>query len=407
MPKAPTTPLSCLFAINKPTGQVSMTLLNKLQPLFSNSALFKDPNAKQEEPKGKGKGRRAKWKQDRIKMGQGGTLDPLADGVLVIGTNAATKQLAGFLDCTKTYRAIGLVGCSTDSYDSDGKIVHEAKTWDQVTEEAVRDKLEMFRGEIEQTPPVYSALKMDGKPLYEYARSGLALPRPIPARKVTISDISLVSFTPGADRTDSYEFPKERLGDKEKLEMERLQKMVKEGRTEVPSEEEVVKEDEQKNEDNAAKETNGTSDLAATRPPIFEISLTVSSGTYIRSVVHDLGVALGTHCHVVKLTRTRQGGFSLAPNATTSTSKAASGSEQADAVASVAGGAGEEQAAKAEEPEPLERGCVEWSLLEKAIAKMDEAKKGGQSAKDALDAERDADGWLEWEREVLRNCKTV
>ena len=60
-----------------------MQLLNKLQPLFSSSALFKDQN-KSEEPqeKGKGKGRRGKWKEQRVKMGQGGTLDPLADGVL-------------------------------------------------------------------------------------------------------------------------------------------------------------------------------------------------------------------------------------------------------------------------------------------------------------------------------------
>ena len=102
MPKAPPAssgPLSCLFAINKPTGQVSMQLLNSLQPLFAASSLFaKQPEAVEQGGKGS---RKRKWKAERVKMGQGGTLDPLADGVLVIGTNDATKTLSKFLDCTK------------------------------------------------------------------------------------------------------------------------------------------------------------------------------------------------------------------------------------------------------------------------------------------------------------------
>ncbi|GAA5879426.1 hypothetical protein JCM16303_003198 [Sporobolomyces ruberrimus] len=154
MPKAANTPLSCIFAINKPTGQPSMTLLNKLQPLFSSSSLFKEQSrSAQPEQGGKKGGRRGKWKQERVKMGQGGTLDPLADGVLVIGTNSATKQLSQFLDCTKSYRAIALLGCSTDSYDSDGKIVKQTP-WTGITPERVEEKLSLFRGEIEQTPPV-------------------------------------------------------------------------------------------------------------------------------------------------------------------------------------------------------------------------------------------------------------
>lgn len=80
MPKAtPTAPLSCLFAINKPTGHVSMQLLNRLQPLFNSSALFTKPAAPQVDGPG---ARKRKWREERVKMGQGGTLDPLADGVL-------------------------------------------------------------------------------------------------------------------------------------------------------------------------------------------------------------------------------------------------------------------------------------------------------------------------------------
>ncbi|GAA5852475.1 hypothetical protein JCM5353_005513 [Sporobolomyces roseus] len=389
MPKAPNTPLSCIFAINKPTGQPSMTLLNKLQPLFSTSALFKDQNQQPEAPQkgGKGsKGRRGKWRDERVKMGQGGTLDPLADGVLVIGTNQATKQLSQFLDCTKSYRAIALLGCSTDSYDSDGKVV-KTSHWEGITEEMVKEKLSLFSGEIEQTPPVYSALKMDGKPLYEYARSNLPLPRPIPSRKVTISQIDLVSFTSGPERTDSYEYPKEHLDEKARLEIERLEKMVKEGRTVIPTEDEVVKNEVGESESTTEKEVESVESetTSGERPPIFEISLTVSSGTYIRSVIHDLGIALGSSAHVVKLTRTRQGQFSLSPSTTTSTSTSSS----------------------SEEVEESERGCVEWTMLEKEIERADKIKKGSQETKDEVEKERDAEGWLEWEREVLRLCKTV
>lgn len=81
---------------------------------------------------------------------------------------------------------------------------------------------------------------MDGKPLHEYARSGTPLPRPIPSRKVTVSSLILSSFTEGTGHT--YEYPKESLGLKERLELERLMKMVQEGSTVLP-EEAVVEEE--------------------------------------------------------------------------------------------------------------------------------------------------------------------
>ncbi|BGP37495.1 pseudouridine synthase pus4 [Rhodotorula kratochvilovae] len=387
MPKAPKAPLSVLFGLNKPTGTPSMTLLNKLQPLFSASALFKDPNKPADEGGkrgGKG-GRRGRGRRDdKVKMGQGGTLDPLADGVLVIGTNAATKSLSRFLDCTKEYRAIALVGCSTDSYDSEGKRVRTC-AWNGVTQQSVEEALAGFRGEIEQTPPIYSALKMDGKPLYEYARSNTPLPRPIPPRKVTVHALELVRFVDGAEHT--YEWPKEELDDKAKSELERLEKMVKAGAVEVPAEEEVAP---------AADAAPPAPAVPTTRPPIFEIRMTVSSGTYVRSIVHDLGLALGSAAHVVKLTRTRQGEFVLDPAA-------------AEASTAVSGGAeeqGEGETVREEKDgvalETFTGGCVEWSLLEAALKAQEEAKKAGAEVEG-----RDADGWLEWERDLLRKCKEV
>ena len=79
--------------------------------------------------------------------------DFLGHGSSVVGTNNATKQLSKFLDCTKEYRAIGLLGCDTDSLDSDGKRVRTT-AFDHVTQEKVKDVLAQFRGEIEQTPPM-------------------------------------------------------------------------------------------------------------------------------------------------------------------------------------------------------------------------------------------------------------
>ncbi|GAA6048158.1 hypothetical protein JCM3770_003689 [Rhodotorula araucariae] len=392
MPKAPKPPLSVLFALNKPTGTPSMTLLNKLQPLFSASALFKDPSKQQDDPAKRGGAKggrrgRGRARDDKVKMGQGGTLDPLADGVLVVGTNAATKSLSRFLDCTKEYRAIALVGCSTDSYDSEGKRVRTCP-WDGVTRQSVEDALARFRGEIEQTPPIFSALKMDGKPLYEYARSNTPLPRPIPPRKVTVHALELVRFVEGTEH--AYEWPKEELDDKAKGELERLEKMVKAGAVEVPAEDDV-----------AAASTEASAPPAPVptgRPPIFEIRMTVSSGTYVRSIVHDLGLALGTAAHVVKLTRTRQGEFVLDPPAATTVLSGA-----APAEAAVEEG---EKTVKEEKDgvalETFTGGCVEWTVLEAAIRAQDEARKEGREVEG-----RDADGWLEWERDLLRKCKEV
>ncbi|GAA5849903.1 hypothetical protein JCM9279_002458 [Rhodotorula babjevae] len=418
MPKAHKPPLSALFALNKPTGIPSMTLLNRLQPLFSASALFRDPNKPNQDNSAKrgarggrrgGRGRR----DDKVKMGQGGTLDPLADGVLVVGTNAATKSLSRFLDCTKEYRAIGLVGCSTDSYDSQGKRVRTC-AWDGVTRQSVEDALARFRGEIEQTPPIYSALKMDGKPLYEYARTNTPLPRPIPPRKVTVFSLELVNFVDGADH--AYEYPADELDEGARSELERLEKMVKEGRTEVPAEDEVA----------AAPEPAPTSSEPTARPPTFEIKMTVSSGTYVRSIVHDLGLALGSAAHVVKLTRTRQGEFVLEPPSASTTVSAGEGAAmggegaaqggegegvevdgEAAAAAAPAAAAADGAGEPAPVPSPVELdtftgGCVEWTLLEAALKAQDEAKKSGTEVEG-----RDADGWLEWERDLLSKCKEV
>jgi len=121
----------------------------------------------------------------------------------VVGVGKGTKRLNDFLDCTKEYRTTCLLGCETDTYDSEGARIRTAP-WRHVTREKLEDALVQFRGEIQQAPPIFSALKMDGMPLYDYARKGIPLPRPIEKRPVTVHSLELVDWK-GSDH--SYRWP--------------------------------------------------------------------------------------------------------------------------------------------------------------------------------------------------------
>ncbi|KAI6045726.1 pseudouridylate synthase 4 [Pisolithus marmoratus] len=294
-----------------------------IKKLICKSPLFVERD-KLESQQGRrhGKGKRAK---DTVKIGQGGTLDPLADGVLVVGVGKGTKRLNEFLDCVKEYRTTALLGCETDSYDSEGARVRVAP-WRHVTKDAVESIFERFRGEIYQTPPVFSALKMDGKPLYEYARSGIPLPRPIEKRKVTVHSLELVSWL-GSNH--NYRWPEKQFTAEEKEAMAKALGSV---------EKDPLMKD----------EPDPTSDQP---PAAFVLSMKVSGGTYVRSIIHDLGHALGSAAHVVTLTRLRQGRF---------TTEAPEGEQ--------------------------DRSCVPWEVFERAKE---------------TEGECDESGYRGWEREVL------
>lgn len=124
------------------------------------------------------------------KVGHTGTLDPLATGVLVICTGRATKLAQVVEAATKTYVAGFELGYKTDTYDIEGKVIDSSDV--VVTKEQVEEALEQFRGEIDQVPPMYSALKVDGKRLYELAREGIEIERK--SRRVTISKLELIDF---------------------------------------------------------------------------------------------------------------------------------------------------------------------------------------------------------------------
>ena len=130
-------------------------------------------------------------------IGHTGTLDPFAEGVLPICIGKATR-LIEYLNDEKEYIGTIQFGSSTTTYDTEGEVV---KTSDKiVTQEDLEENLKFFRGEIEQLPPIYSAIKVNGKKLYEYARTGQEVK--IEPRKVTIFELELVNFNQAAQQAE-------------------------------------------------------------------------------------------------------------------------------------------------------------------------------------------------------------
>ena len=132
----------------------------------------------------------AKKKLNIKKAGHLGTLDPMAEGVLVLGINRGTKFSSFFLDGDKTYRAGITLGSSTDTDDAMGEIIHTSgikKNKDEVEAELIQ-----FIGKSMQNPPYYSALKHKGKPLYKYAREGVLISKP--PRDINIYSIKNINI---------------------------------------------------------------------------------------------------------------------------------------------------------------------------------------------------------------------
>lgn len=171
------------------------------------------------------------------RVGHSGTLDPLATGLMLLCLGRATRLLEYLVGQSKTYLATVLLGQETDTFDAEGRVVAERPV--QVSPEHLSAALDNYRGTINQLAPLYSAVKVDGQPLYRRARRGEAVARP--ARTVTIHELELLS------RHES----------------------------------------------------------------LLELRITCSSGTYVRSLAHDLGQSLGCGAHLAGLRRTAIGSFTL------------------------------------------------------------------------------------------------
>jgi tRNA pseudouridine55 synthase len=127
------------------------------------------------------------------KAGHAGTLDPIATGVLLVCLNEATKITRFLSDLDKEYLTRLKLGERTDTYDLTGRLL-EKKDCLSLREEGIQEILQNFTGWIKQTPPMYSAIKIKGQPLYKLARKGVEIKRP--ERTVTIHRVDLMSFTP-------------------------------------------------------------------------------------------------------------------------------------------------------------------------------------------------------------------
>lgn len=172
-----------------------------------------------------------------VKIGHAGTLDPDATGVLVLCLAKATKISAFLMEGEKEYRGTGRLGITTDSQDATGNVVQERPI--EIGEDDVRAAVAEFVGEVEQIPPMFSAVKVDGQRLYRLARKGVEVERQ--SRKVTVH-----SF-----------------------------------------------------------------DVESVQLPDFQFVVRCTKGTYVRTLLHDLGERLGCGGHLARLVRSRQGTFGL------------------------------------------------------------------------------------------------
>ena len=136
--------------------------------------------------------RKAKWLLSAKKAGHTGTLDPFATGLLPLCFGEATKFSQDLLEADKTYETVVHLGVCTTTGDPEGDVTVTQAV--HVSRAQIESALKQFEGQIQQVPPMHSALKRDGKPLYEYARAGITLDRD--AREVTIHEITCLDYAP-------------------------------------------------------------------------------------------------------------------------------------------------------------------------------------------------------------------
>lgn len=176
-----------LFAVDKPLEWTSQDAVSFIRGMFERDARSRGANP--------GKiGSRKNKNLQVIRCGHGGTLDPLATGVLVIGLGNGTKLLQGYLTGSKGYLAEGTFGFETESLDM-GTNVTKNEKFDHITRESLEEVIPHFRGKYLQDPPMYSAIHKDGKRLHELARMGMT-PKDveIKARAVEVYELNLIDF---------------------------------------------------------------------------------------------------------------------------------------------------------------------------------------------------------------------
>ena len=156
-----------LFLIDKPIGWTSFQVVNKMRWYLKNLTGLK-----------------------KIKIGHAGTLDPLASGLLIVCTGKKTKSIHSYQSEMKTYKGTFTLGATTPSYDLETEIDNLYET-NHITNYIIEEIARTYVGEINQIPPIYSAIKINGKRLYDYARNNKSTE--IRARKVSISKFEITN----------------------------------------------------------------------------------------------------------------------------------------------------------------------------------------------------------------------
>lgn len=133
-----------------------------------------------------------------VKVGHGGTLDPMAEGVLILGVRDGCKDMGNYLKGTKSYKATALLGYETDTLDAEGRPTLHVPS-DHVTNAMILESMSQFRGDILQIPPMYSALKFKGRRMHELAREGITVDRE--PRAVQVFSLDL---TPPLDKLPEF-----------------------------------------------------------------------------------------------------------------------------------------------------------------------------------------------------------
>ena len=164
----PQSSISGFLNVDKPSGWTSSDVVTKLRSVFG-------------------------LRKRRLKIGHGGTLDPMATGVLPICIGRATRLSSFILSGDKTYLMSARLGVATDTYDSEGKVTASHDCC-RVTPNDVNSVLPEFLGEFDQIPPIYSAIKRDGQPLYKIARQGKTIA--LEPRRVFVRSLELTAWEP-------------------------------------------------------------------------------------------------------------------------------------------------------------------------------------------------------------------
>jgi tRNA pseudouridine55 synthase len=219
----------------------------------------------------------------KMKVGHGGTLDPLATGVLPIAIGEATKLAGRMLDASKIYDFTIQFGEETDSLDREGQVIATSDVRPSLAQiEAV---LPRFTGQIEQVPPAFSALKVDGKRAYDLARAGEVVE--IKSRTVIIHALKILPV----DGEGNHEVVE---GGCKRATVESTEESTRESTGQAPS------------------VSPADCHLPVNGEDFITLTAHVSKGTYIRSLARDIAQALGTVGHVSMLRRTKAGPFTLA-----------------------------------------------------------------------------------------------